>query len=165
MLSSKLNVLSHYSIPSGQIWKIPSQTGFWIQTSLSYLQNWTFLSHNSIPSDQIRKILSQTGVVFFSRWSFWVPTILCYLQNWMFCPITLFKVVRFGKFLLNQGSFSQDNCLEYQQSYVIFKNWTFHAIFLFISILIALCLHKPYFLLFNGNFDSLEWQFEIYCFM
>ena len=38
MLSLKFNILSHNSIPSGQIWKIPSQTGvifsrwsFWVQ--------------------------------------------------------------------------------------------------------------------------------------
>ena len=50
MLSSKLNVLSHNSIPSCQIWKIPSQAGvvglqklFWVSTILCYLQNWTFL--------------------------------------------------------------------------------------------------------------------------
>ena len=30
MLSSKLNVLSHNSITSGRIWKIPSQTGVWV---------------------------------------------------------------------------------------------------------------------------------------
>ena len=35
------------------------------------------------------------------------------------------------------------------------QNWTFHPLFLFISILFVLCLHKPYFLLFKGNFDSL----------
>ena len=43
------------------------------------------------------------------------------------------------------------------------QNWTFHPIFLFISILFALCLHKPYFSLFKCNFDSLEWQFGTYC--
>ena len=38
MLSLKFNILSHNSVPSGQIWKIPSQTGvifsrwsFWVQ--------------------------------------------------------------------------------------------------------------------------------------
>ena len=89
MLSSEMNILSHYSVISGQIWKIPSQTG-----------------------------------VFVLRQLFWVPTTLCYLQNWMFHPICLF-----------------------------------------ISILFALCQHKPYFfLLFKCNFDSLEWQFGTYCF-
>ena len=70
MLSSKFNALSHNSVPSGQIWKIPSQ--IWI---------------------------------IFSRQSFWVPPTPCYLQNSMLCPITLFYVVRFEKFLHKQGSF------------------------------------------------------------
>ena len=43
-------------------------------------------------------------------------------------------------------------------------NWTFHPIFLFILILFALCLHKPYFLLFKCNFDSLKWQLGTYYF-
>ena len=89
MSSSKLNVLSHNSVLSCQIWKIPSQTR-----------------------------------VIFLRQLFSVPTILCYLQN-----------------------------------------WTLHLIFLFISILFALRLHKLYFLLFNCKFDSLKWQFGTYSFM
>ena len=89
MLSSKLNVLSHNSLPSCQIWKIPSQAGVVVLQKL-----------------------------------FWVSTILCYLQN-----------------------------------------WTFHIIFLFISIVFALSLHKPHFLLFKCNFDSLEWKFGTYYFM
>ena len=70
MLSSKLNVLSHISVPHCQIWKIPSQT----------------------------------GVVFFEMIILSTKT-LCYLQNWMFCPITLFQVFRFEKFLHKQGLF------------------------------------------------------------
>ena len=80
------------------------------------------LSHNSIPSGQIWKYPSRTGSVCI-RWSFWVPSNLCYLQNWAFCPI-----------------------------------------FLFISILFPLCLHKPYCFLFKCNYDSLDWQFGTYCF-
>ena len=38
------------------------------------------------------------------------------------------------------------------------ENWTFCPIFLFTSILIVLCLHKPYISLFKCNFGSLEWQ-------
>ena len=48
MLSSKLNVLFHNSIPSCQMWKIHSWAGvifsrqlFWVSTILCYLQNWT----------------------------------------------------------------------------------------------------------------------------
>ena len=58
---------------------------------------------------------------FFSRWSFWVPTTLFYPQIWMFCPMSLFQVVRIETFLHRLRSFFQDNYLEYQQPYVIFK--------------------------------------------
>ena len=44
------------------------------------------------------------------------------------------------------------------------ENWTFCPLFLFISILIALYLHRPYISLFKCNFGSLEWQFGMYCF-
>ena len=44
------------------------------------------------------------------------------------------------------------------------QNGTFCPIYLFISILFALCLHKPYFLLFKCKFDKCELQFETYCF-
>ena len=43
----------------------------------------------------------------------------------MFCPIALFQIVRFQKFLHKQDSFYQDNCFEYQQPYVIFKTECF----------------------------------------
>ena len=123
---------------------------FWVSTILCYLQNWTLgpktlfsvarcekflhkqglllwdnhfeykqpyvifkmnvLSHNSLPSCQIWKIPSQAGVVVLQK-LFWVSTILCYLQN-----------------------------------------WTFHVIFLFISIVFALSLHKPHFFTFQVQF-------------
>ena len=130
MLSSKLNVLSHYSIPSGHIWKIHLQSG-----------------------------------VIFSRWSFGVPTTPCYLQNWIFCLITQSQVLRIEKFIHKEGSFFPDDDFEYQQPTLYYlQKWIFHPMFQFISILFALCLIKPYYLLFKCNFDSLEWQFETYCF-
>ena len=60
MLSSRLNVLSHNSIPSGQIWNIPSQTGvvfFFKMISLStnnpmLSSKLNVLSHNSVQSGQ-----------------------------------------------------------------------------------------------------------------
>ena len=80
-------------------------------------------------------------------------------SNQTFCPMPLFQVVRFEKLIHKQGSwFWGQRILYYLQ------NWTFHSIFQFISILFALCLHKPYSLLFKWNFDSLEWQFGTYCF-
>ena len=45
-------------------------------------------------------------------------------------------------------------------------NWTFHPIVFFISILFALCLHKPYFLLFKSNLvafnDNSIWSLLFY---
>ena len=83
-------------------------------------------TQNSVLSCQMWKIPSQTGIAFM-RQSFWVQTTLCYLQNWMCCPITLFQVVRFEKSLHKQGLLFCRNCLEYQQSYVIFKlNISYH---------------------------------------
>ena len=52
MLSSKLNVLSHNSIPSGQIWKIPSQTGvaFFEDNHFEYQQPYVnFKIEHSVP--------------------------------------------------------------------------------------------------------------------
>ena len=51
MLSSKLNILSHNSIPNDQIWKIPSQTGitFW-DNCFEYQQPYViFKIENFIP--------------------------------------------------------------------------------------------------------------------
>ena len=77
----------------------------------------------------------------------------------MFCPITLFQDVRFEKFLHKQGSFFEVKHFEYQQSYDILKIEHFISYFC-LSLLFALCLYKPYFLLFKYNFDSHEWQFR-----
>ena len=63
----------------------------------------------------------------------------------------------------NRGCFFQMIILS-TTSLCYVENWTFCPIFPFISILIALCLHKPYISLFMGNFGSLEWQFGMYCF-
>ena len=82
----------------------------------------------------------------------------------MFCPLTLFQVVRIEKFHPKQGSFFRP-LFRVPTVLCYLPNWTFHPIFLFISVLFALWLHKPYcFLLSNCNFDSLEWQLGTYCF-
>ena len=82
----------------------------------------------------------------------------------MFCPLTLFQVVRIEKFHPKQGSFFRP-LFRVPTVLCYLPNWTFHPIFLFISILFALWLHKPYsFLLFKCNFDSLEWHLGTYCF-
>ena len=88
---------------------------------------------------------------------------LCYLWSSTFCPITLFLVVRFEKFLHKQGCFFQMMILS-TTTLCCLENWKFCPIFLFNSILFALCLQKPYILLFKCNFGSFEWQFEMYCF-
>ena len=129
---------------------------------------------------------------------------LWYLQKSTFCPITLFQLVRFEKFLWKQWIFIQMiilstnnyllslelNVLSYNSVWswqnwkipsetgVVFsrqsfwvpttqcylQHWTFHPMFMFISILFGLCLHGPYFFLFKCNFDSFEWQFGTYFF-
>ena len=89
MLSSKLNVLSHISLPSCQIWKIPSQAG----------------------------------------------VVVC------------------------------RNCLEYQQSYVIFKIEHFISYFCLSQYYLLYVYISHIFLLFKCYFDSLEWKFGTYSFM
>ena len=64
----------------------------------------------------------------------------------MFCPLTLFQVVRFEKFLHKWGGmFFQDDHFEYHQPYVIFKIAGFVAYICLFQYLLALYLHKPYF--------------------
>ena len=93
MLSSKLNVLSHNSIPSGSQFKYSfTSWGCFFQTIILRTYNpmlfskLNVLSQNSVPHCQIWKIPSQTRVHFLRR-LFWVPKTLFYLQNWTFCPI------------------------------------------------------------------------------
>ena len=95
MLSSKLNIRTQNSVLSGQMWKIPSQTGDCFYETIILSTNnpmlsskLNVLSHNSIPSCQIWKIPSQAGVVGLQK-LFWVSTILCYLQNWTFLFISI----------------------------------------------------------------------------
>ena len=64
----------------------------------------------------------------------------------------------------NRGCLFADDHFEYNNSVLSWKLNTFCPIFLFISILFALCLHKPYILLLKCNFGSIEWQFGTYCF-
>ena len=71
MLSSKLNILSHFSIEQSDL-RIPSQIGVnFFQTIILCTNNprltskLNVLSHNSIPSGQNWKIHAQKGVVFF----------------------------------------------------------------------------------------------------
>ena len=111
MLSSKLTVLFHNSIPSVWNWKNSFTSRDCVfQTIILSTKNpmlsskYNILSHNSLPYCQIWIIPLQTRVVFFLKQSFWVPISPCYLQNWAFCPITLFQVIKFEKFLHKQGS-------------------------------------------------------------
>ena len=74
MLSSKLNVLSHNSLPIIQIWKIPSQTGvvfsrqsFWAITTLCYLQNWTFCLVTLSQVVRFEKFFHEQGLFFFTK--------------------------------------------------------------------------------------------------
>ena len=133
MLSSKLNVLSHNSIPSCQIWKIPSQAGvvvlqklFWVSIILCYLQNWTLGPKTLFSVARCEKFL-QTGIAFI-RQSFWVQTTICYLQNRMFCPITPFQVVRFEKSLHKQGLLFCRLLFWVSTILCYLQNWTFHNI-------------------------------------
>ena len=81
----------------------------------------------------------------------------------MLCPITPFQVIGFEIFLQKEGLFFQMTILS-TTTLCYLENWTFCSIFLFISILIALYLHRPYILFFKCNFGSFEWQFGMYCF-
>ena len=72
MLSSKLNILSHNSIPNCQICEIPSQieviffkTIVFSTTNPMLSSKFNVLSNNSVPRSQIWKIPSQIGVIFF----------------------------------------------------------------------------------------------------
>ena len=121
-------------------------------------------TQNSLLSCQMWKIPSQTGIAFM-RQSFWVQTTLCYLQNWMFCPITLIPSCQIWKIPSQAGVVVLQKLFWVSTILCYLQNWTFHVIFLFISIVFALSLHKPHFLLFKCNFDSLEWKFGTYSFM
>ena len=169
MLPSKLYVLSHNSIPSGQIWNIPSQTGIissrWL---FEYHQPYVILKIecfvlNSIPKwSELKKMPSQIGVVFFFK------TIILSTNNPMLSSKLsvlshisipsgqIWKIPSWtgGTFL--RWSFWVPTALCYLQ------NCSFCPIFLFISILFALCLHNPYFFFYfssailialNGNFE------------
>ena len=69
-----------------------------------------------------------------------------------------------------KNSFTNRGCFFSRWSFLVpttfcyLQNWMLHPIFLFILILFALCLHKPYSLLFKCNFDSLEWQLGANCY-
>ena len=131
---------------------------------LCYLQNWIFCPITSFQVVRFKKIPSQIGVIF-SGWSLWVPTMLCYLQNWAFCPISPFWAVKFEKnSFTNRGSFFFQMIVLCTNNPMFSSKLNICPIFLFILVLFALCLHKPYFLLFKCNFDSLEWQFGTYSF-
>ena len=71
MLSSKLNVLSHNSLPSGHNWKIHSQAGivfsrqsFWGPTNLCYFQNWMFCPRTLFHIVRFEKFLHKQGSIF-----------------------------------------------------------------------------------------------------
>ena len=71
MLSSKLNVLSHNSIPSGYIWKIHSQVGvafsrqsFWGPTTLCYFQTCMFCPRTLFHIVRFEKFLHKQGSIF-----------------------------------------------------------------------------------------------------
>ena len=122
----------------------------------------------------MRVVISRSGSesrsifgLYFLTWIF-TALILCK-------PFVIFKIQHFvpqhhsnwldlKKFLHKQGCLFADDHFEYNNSVLSWKLNTFCPIFLFISILFALCLHKPYILLFKCNFGSIEWQFGTYCF-
>ena len=68
------------------------------------------------------------------------------------------------KFFHKQGSICIRWTLWVSSTVCYLQNWAFCPIFLLFSILFAVCLLKPYFLLFECNFDSLDRQFGTYCF-
>ena len=171
MLSSKLNVLFHNSIPSCQMWKIHSWAGvifsrqlFWVSTILCYLQNWTLGPKTLFSVARCEKFLHKQGLLLWdNHFEYKQPYVI--FKNWMFCPITLFQVVRFEKIPSQAGVVVLQKLFWVSTILYYLQNWTFHVIFLFISIVFALSLHKPHFLLFKCNFDSLEWKFGTYSFM
>ena len=70
MLSSKLNIRTQNSVLSGQMWKLPSQTGiafmrqsFWVQTTLCYLQNWMFCPITPFQVVRFEKSLHKQGLL------------------------------------------------------------------------------------------------------
>ena len=150
MLSSKLNGLSHNSVPNYHIWKFPSQIGFFFKTIVFSTNNpilsskLNILSHNSIPSGQIWKTPSQIGIICFQM-------IILSTNNPMlssklnFLSHNLFQIIRFWKFPSKTGFFFLRQSFWVPTTLCYLQNLTFHPIFLFISILFALHLHKPYF--------------------
>ena len=126
MLSSKLNVLFHDSIPSVQNWKNSfTSRGCVFQTIILGTNNpmlssqLNVLSHNSVPSGQICKIHSQAGCSFFQDSCFE------YIQLHV-----IFKIEHFVPYLCSvlsdlNNSFTNKGCLgkyfAYQEPYVIFK--------------------------------------------
>ena len=153
LLSSKLNVLSLNSIPSGHIWKIPSQTGvifsrqsFWVP-ALCYL-HWTFYP------------ITPFQVVRFEN-SFTYRVLFFFQDN---CLSTNNPMLSSKLNILSHNSITNGQIWKSpSKTGVVFFRWvpttlcylrncSFCPIFLFILILFLLCLHKPYFLLFKCNF-------------
>ena len=143
--------------------------------TLCFLQNSIVCPKTLFQGTDLNNSFTSSG--HFSRWSFWVPTTLCYLQNWMFCLITScfyvdleaslrIKLICVPTHFYRSIPFSAVNSIfltfsDVPTTLCYLQNWTFHPLFLFISILFALCLHKPYFSLFKCNFDSLNNNFEL----
>ena len=127
MLSSKLNVLSHNSIQSGQIWKIPSQAEVvFFKTIIMCTNNPMLASKLNVwsitPFQAFRfeKFVHKQGLLFEMMVLNTTNPMLSSKLNVL--SITLFQVLRFEISFTNWGCFFfQDSHFEFQQLYVILK--------------------------------------------
>ena len=79
MLSSKLNILLHNSIPSIQIWKIPSQT------CIAFFKMIILSTNNPMLSSKLNVLSHNSITRVFSRQWFWIPML----------PYVIFKIKHF----------------------------------------------------------------------
>ena len=82
---------------------------------------WKFCPITPFQIVRFKKFPTYRGCFFFQDDHY--QYLQCYVifKTETCCHITLFQIVRFEKFPHKQGSFSQDNCFEYQHPYIIFK--------------------------------------------
>ena len=95
-------VPSHNSIPSGQIWKIPSQTGVIFSRCLHYLHSWMFCPTTLYQVIRLQKILHKV-VLFFedNHFEYQQPYVIFKIE--CFIPKLHSKWSDLKNFLINRG--------------------------------------------------------------
>ena len=128
-----------------------SRLSFWLLSTLCYLQNWMFCPITLFQMVRIEKLIHKQGAFFpdscFECNNPMLSSKLNVLSHNSVPSGQIWKIPS-----CKQKLFSWDDHFEYQQVIYYLQNWSFHPIFLFILMLFALCLGKPYFFTFQVQF-------------